>query len=141
MRSLLIILGAVALLVGGFFAYYALQSGTRPTEVATATPGARPAATAPVAPPREGEEGAGPAGPGNDVWVQSLDEKMRVAFQFRASRYDPTKEGPVDVTNPQAEVFTGPDDARQVVRIEGKTGRVVMPSGAAQRTQIRGAAS
>ena len=141
MRSAFLILVAVALLVGGFFVYYAFQASTRHLDAdggAGAPAHPRLATTAPVAPPPEGEEGAGPAGPGNDVWVQSLDEKMRVAFQFRASRYDPTKEGPVNVTNPQAEVFTGPDEARQVVRIEGKTGRVVMPSGVTQRTQIRG---
>ena len=114
MRSLFIILVAVALLVGGFFVYYAFQASTRhpsPDAQASAPVNPRLATTAPIAPPPEGEEGAGPAGPGNDVWVQSLDEKMRVAFQFRASRYDPTREGPVNVTNPQAEVFTGPDEA------------------------------
>src|SRR5688500_2583540 len=137
MRSLLLILAAVALLGGGFFIYYSLQTST-PHASADSGPRAAPT-TAAVAPPApEAVEGAGPAGPGNDVWVQSLDEQMRVAFQFRASRYDPTREGPVNVTNPQAEVFIGRDDARQVVRIEGKTGRVVMPSDAAQRSSVRG---
>ena len=115
MRSLLIILGAFALLGGGFFIYYSLQTSTQHAgaDGNTAPTGTRAAgpATVPVAPPPEGSEGAGPAGPGNDVWVQSLDDQARVAFQFRASRYDPTKEGPVNVTNPQAEVFIGRDDA------------------------------
>ncbi len=136
MRSILILLGAIGLLVVGFVVYFSLQTGSarpEPDRARASLPLNLPPATQPAE--------ATVAGPGEDVWVKSYDEKTgQLAFQFRASRYTPRPDGAVDVIEPQAELFMG-DDKRQVVRIEGATGRVVMQTDVTQRGQIRGTES
>ncbi len=140
MRSILILLVTILLLGGGFFVYFSVQTGGHRAESdAEARARTGGATTLPVNLPQITGEGGPVAGPGDDVWVKTFDEKTRqVAFQFRASRYDPKPDGDVLVERPQAELFTGEGPERQILRIEGKSGRVVMGATAAQRGTVRG---
>src|SRR3954469_2112494 len=110
MRTALILLITVAGLVGALALYSALQPKLAAPR--SSTNGSAPA-TAPILipPPRATTQGDSIVGSGENVWVKTYDEKTgHLAFQLRASRYDPRPDGnAVDVKNPQAEVFLGSD--------------------------------
>jgi lipopolysaccharide export system protein LptA len=62
---------------------------------------------------------------GEQIWVQVPDEKTgRLAWRFRAARYDPQPDNSVNVSQPQAEFFFSDGTS---VTIEGTHGRVVVP--------------
>ncbi len=116
MRSFLLIAGTFALLVGLFFGYTMMQTGhtvvDRPTDVASSTDLTFPAE------PRESI-----VGEGEDAWVEMRDANWQVISRFRARKYDPRKDGRVEVTGPEA-VFFMSDGQR--LRIRGREGVVAM---------------
>jgi hypothetical protein len=114
MRTTLLLLGTIALLIGGFALYWAFQP-----------PGAvqNPAATIPTpksAPVRQGES-AYTVGGGKGAWLKQFDEANRLTHQFRADEYDPQKEGFVRVVRPETHFFL---KGGQWIKVTGRTGDV-----------------
>lgn len=62
-------------------------------------------------------------GSGESAWVEMRDQKWRVISRFRASRYDPRKDGRVHVADPQAVFFMSNG---QRLRVSGRDGIVAM---------------
>lgn len=134
MRSTIILALSIVGVLAGFGIYFWMQPKLAPRNAS-----ARSVTTAPADLKQSDRSTASVVGAGEDVWVKTYDEKTgRLAFQLRAARYDPRPDGnSVDVMRPQAELFMGEETDLRVLRIEGETGRVVMPTDAAQRGDIR----
>src|SRR6476646_7283297 len=107
MRSLLLIFATMLVLGGGFFAYLWFQ----PSPGATAG-GTAPAVTAiaPASRPTEipDPEKIGGAGVSENIYVKVPDEKTgALATEFRAKRFEPKRDGTVDVLEPEATFYMG----------------------------------
>ena len=64
-------------------------------------------------------------GEGESPWVKRYDAKTgELASQFKSLTYKPKKDGTVDVDKPEAEFFSS--DGKQMIRIDGITGNVLM---------------
>jgi hypothetical protein len=113
MRSFLTIAGTLALLVGLFIGYTMMQTGRTAVDRGATT---GPAELVLPAEPRETIVGSG-----ENPWVEVRDENWKVVSRFRAARYDPRKDGRVQVTEPEA-VFFLSDGQR--LRIRGREGIV-----------------
>jgi hypothetical protein len=142
MRLLLMLIATVVLiaLVGGVYLW--MQPST--PRAALPKPGTQNASTSIPPPPlRSTPSTTGESDPivktGTDVWVEVRDEKTNeVAWQFRASRYDPQPDNTVNVTHPQAEFFFRNGNS---VTLEGARGRVVIPGDAPRSPDMRGASA
>ncbi|MCC6238706.1 MAG: hypothetical protein IT448_00170 [Phycisphaerales bacterium] len=115
MRSSLLIVGTLALLIGLFFGYTMLQ--TSPVVVKPPTSLSDDPLIAPPDDPQT------LIGSGESAWVEMRDQKWRVISRFRASRYDPRKDGRVHVADPQAVFFMSNG---QRLRVSGRDGIVAM---------------
>ncbi|HTL29761.1 MAG TPA: hypothetical protein VL282_11085 [Tepidisphaeraceae bacterium] len=120
MRSLLIILGTMLLLAGGFFLYFWMQPATRIArpENSVAIPTSRP-----VLP--DGQPASQPTvGAGEGAWLKHFDDKtLELSYEFRGTHFQPQKNGTVDVEEPEARFYL---DKGQLLTILGKRGNVVM---------------
>src|SRR5687767_1148729 len=118
MRSVLLLLGTLVLLAGGFAAYRYFHSGDAGGDAKGAGPAPRHAAV-----PLDQSESAYTVRGGKDVWLKQFDESRRLTNQFRAEEFNPQKEGFVRVTKPEAHFFL---KGGQWIRVTGKTGDVVV---------------
>src|SRR5581483_980252 len=101
MRSILIIFGTIVVIALGFFAYLWFQSGSNAPAVQDMTPAAVTPASRPAELPDPDRING--AGNGENAWMRNIDEKTGlVSNEFRASKYEPRKDGTIDVTNPEA---------------------------------------
>src|SRR5262245_11537872 len=130
MRSLLLIFATMLVLGGGFFAYLWFQ----PPPGASGSGAGAPTVTAiaPASRPTEipDPEKIGGAGVSENIYVKVPDEKTgALATEFRAKRFEPKRDGTVDVLEPEATFYMGAKtntDGQKVI-IRGKTGKVVVP--------------
>jgi hypothetical protein len=106
-RVLVILVGVLAVALGaGLYVWF--QPAT-PQVVSTAPP--IPALTRPAATTTASTNPSGQIfHTGGDVWAKVFDVdkqtgRRRVAWQFRASRYDPQPDNSIVVDDPQAEFF------------------------------------
>src|SRR5687767_6773215 len=116
MRTILLLVGTMALLVGGFALYWFVQSGG-PGHGADRTgelPGPKPLAI-------QESESTYTVGGGKGVWLKQYDQAGRLTNQFRADEYDPQKEGFVRVAKPEARFFM---KGGQWIKVTGRTGDV-----------------
>jgi hypothetical protein len=85
-------------------------------------------------------ERVGGAGVSENIYIKVPDEKTgALSTEFRAKRFEPRKDGTVDVTEPEATFYLGAKtntDGQKLV-IRGKTGKVVVPDSANKRSQMR----
>jgi lipopolysaccharide export system protein LptA len=140
MRLLLMLIATVVLiaLVGGLYLW--MQPST-PRAALPKSATQNSSASIPPPPLRSTPSTTSESDPivkaGTDVWVEVRDEKTNeVAWQFRASRYDPQPDNTVNVTHPQAEFFFKNGNS---VALEGARGRVVIPGDASRSPDLRGA--
>ncbi|HEY7087199.1 MAG TPA: hypothetical protein VH518_03860 [Tepidisphaeraceae bacterium] len=135
MRTVKLIIAALILLAGVTALYVWMQPSnpSKPPSAAQRLAAVRATAQRPapagVGPGTEASATTEPTGvihSGDSVWVKIPDEKIpnRIAWQFRADRYDPQPDNSMSVLHPQAEYFS---TNGQKVTIEGTHGRVVMP--------------
>jgi lipopolysaccharide export system protein LptA len=104
----------------GFGIYWELQ-GSGGAPVAATTPKTMGAMTLPSSLPATGGKSMGP---GERVWWDHYDTKNgERTSRIRMSRYQPAKDGSLFVNDPQAEFFMSEG---RLLRIEGKTGNIVM---------------
>jgi hypothetical protein len=130
MRSFLIVLATVVVIGAGFFAYLWTQGGSTPGTNAT-----KVRRTAPASRPEEMSTTSPMIGAGAGAWMKSFDEHTgEISQEFRAAKYDPQRDGTVKVTLPEARFYLGRGDARQLLVVRGKQGRVVVPDAAANRS-------
>lgn len=115
MRTVLLLLGTIVLLAGGFVGYWFLQ---RPD--AARVPGAGEAARHKPMPIEKGETATVVHG-GKNVWLKQFDESHRLTSQFRAEDFNPQKEGYIRVTKPESHFFLR---GGQWIRVTGETGDV-----------------
>ena len=115
MRKILLVILTVLVLAGGLGLFLWFQGDVPlPTNLAVLTPATRPGSIV---------QGIGK---GEGAWVMTYDQKTGLPLvRFRAQRYVPQSGQQVDVDHPQAEFFIGPK-RNQVIRIEGKTGTIVL---------------
>lgn len=116
MRTILLLVGTLALLIGGFALYWVAQSGNSPGAGGGAggAGGPKPMAI------RESES-TYTVGGGKRVWLKQYDAGGRLTNQFRADEYDPQKEGFVRVAKPEARFFM---KGGQWIQIRGRSGDV-----------------
>src|SRR3954469_6409217 len=115
MRTVLLILGTVILLAGGFGAYWLMQ---RP-DVARA-PGADVASKHKPLALQESDQTTYVVRGGERVWMKNVDGG-KLTSQFRAAQFNPQKEGFVRVAEPEAQFFL---KGGQWIRVTGATGDV-----------------
>src|SRR5215204_2764486 len=146
MRSLLLTFATIVLIGIGFFAYLWFQptgsSGNNSVSGRAPAPQMIAPATRPVEMPDP--ERIGGAGVSEDIWIKVPDEKTgALANEFRARRFEPRKDGTVDVLEPEATFYLGAksntDGQKLVVR--GRSGKVVLPESANKRGSLQGAGS
>src|SRR4051812_15079961 len=117
MRTAILVFGTVALLIGGFVVYWAMQpdSVARPQSITeAATRKAEPL-------PQDGSTYTVKGG--KNVWLKEFDLNRRLTNQFRAEQFVPQKEGFVRVTKPEAHFFLRNG---QWIRVTGVTGDVIV---------------
>src|SRR5687768_743642 len=117
MRTVLLLLGTMVLLLGGFAVYWYMQ----PADISRS---AAPVATTQRAakPVQDGETTYTVRGASN-VWLKEFDETRRLTNQFRAAEFHPQKEGFVRVSRPEAHFFL---KGGQWIRVIGEDGDVVV---------------
>jgi hypothetical protein len=115
MRTVLLLLGTIVLLAGGFVGYWFFQ---RPD--ATHVPGASEAARHKPMPIEKGDSATVVHG-GKNVWLSQFDQSYRLSSRFRAEDFNPQKEGYIRVTKPEAHFFMR---GGQWIRVTGETGDV-----------------
>jgi hypothetical protein len=124
MRSFLLIF-ATLLLVGGAFAAYLWwqpEAAKRPTKAnvsAVRTSRGTPTTT---------QQSLHGIGGGENPWVKRF-ENGELTSQFRSLRWTPKGGEVVEVTKPEAQFFSG--DGTQMLVVEGVSGEVIVPGGAA----------
>src|SRR5690348_15906058 len=99
MRTLLLLLGTIVLLAGGFVGYWFIQ---RPD--ASHLAGAQEAAQHKPMPIENGDSASIVHG-SKGVWLKEFDGDGRLKSRFRADDAIPQKEGYVRVTKPEAHFF------------------------------------
>jgi hypothetical protein len=115
MRTVLLLLGTILLLAGGFVGYWFFQHPD-----AAHVPGAGEAARHRPMPIEKGESATVVHG-GKNVWLNQFDESYHLTSRFRAEDFNPQKEGYIRVTKPEAHFFLR---GGQWIRVTGETGDV-----------------
>src|SRR5438045_205469 len=144
---MLIIFATIVLIACGFFAYLwfqpAVTTTTSRSNSGNATETTAPASElAPASRPVEtpDPERVGGAGVSENIYIKVPDEKTgALSTEFRAKRFEPRKDGTVDVTEPEATFYLGAKtntDGQKLV-IRGKSGKVAVPDSANKRSQMR----
>ena len=139
MRSILLIFLTLVIIAGGFFAYLWFQPS--PTPQGYAGPTSEPVVLIPASRPAQVPDPnlMGGGGTSTDVYIKTIDEKTgQLSNEFRATRFEPQKDGTVDVTAPEAKFYLSKSDNGQVLVIRGRTGKVVVPDSTAKHTQLKG---
>lgn len=134
MRSVILTIVVLGALVGAFIGVTLLTGDpvdslpkdkpqTRGPTTST-TGGGKPVAIAPPPPTTQGTAQS-VIGAGENVWIQSYDKVSgKLVNEFRAARYDPPKDGVVQVQQPEARFFA---NNGQVLAIAARDGQVIMP--------------
>src|SRR5580765_3753655 len=95
MRSFLLILASIVVIGAAFFVYLWVQGGritTADAHVKVAAPATRPV---------DAPDVAQMIGGGSGAWMKTFDEHTGLISQeFRALKYDPQRDGTVNVTEP-----------------------------------------
>jgi hypothetical protein len=121
MRSVVLILLPIALLGGVFYFLVGSRPAPLPGTVNQTTAGATPRKVVPTTVPNL-DPAASVIGQSGNVWVQTLNKRTgKVANEFRAERFDPGKDGTVDVTFPQARFYS---ESGGIVTLDGSGGKV-----------------
>lgn len=116
MRTTLLLVGTLALLVGGFVLYWVAQSGD-----SSGAGGGTGGAGGPKPMAIRESESTYTVGGGKGVWLKQYDALGRLTNQFRADEYDPQKEGFVRVAKPEARFFM---KGGQWIQVRGRSGDV-----------------
>src|SRR5690348_10298148 len=122
MRSILLIFLTLVLIAGGFFAYLWFQptATTATSNGPTSAPVVLVPASRPVEAPDPKVMGGG--GTSTNIYIKTIDEKTgELSNEFRAVKFEPRKDGTVDVTEPEAKFYLAKSENGQVLVIHGKT--------------------
>jgi lipopolysaccharide export system protein LptA len=135
-KAKLIILTVLVVVVGGAI-YVWMQPSHKPAPTPQVRLAQRPVER--PGPPATAAATQSVIHSGEQVWVQVPDEKTgKLAWRFRAARYDPQPDNSVNVSEPQAEYFFAEG---QSVTIRGSHGRVVVPGEAGKSSDFNSPAA
>jgi lipopolysaccharide export system protein LptA len=127
MRTALLVILTLLVLCGGvwFFVLRGREATPEQLRLLAERNTRRDVTTSVITRPVAGADGTGFAGEG--AWAQTLDVTgQRIVSEFRAQRYEPKPDGPIDVIKPEARFYL--KDGR-VILLVAETGRVTMSGG------------
>src|SRR5688500_15200607 len=129
MRSIVLTLGVLIALAGGFAAFMI----TQPKSTTTAKPKGFDASNLPD-PPSTNTIGESPIGVGEGVWISSFDKDTgELVSEFRTAKYEPPVNGVVHVEKAEARFYTRDG---QMMTVVADHGDVVMPEQAKRSDRV-----